>query len=67
MKYIVTFQNKNKGKFELVQNAQQFVAENYSEFILCNDDADSRNGYRCRYLWGGYPEGVEIFIIQELK
>lgn len=70
MKYLVIHGSiKNEsggvfGEFELLDDAKQFVSNHYPEFILTNDDADNRNGYRCRYLYDGYPEGLEIFILE---
>jgi hypothetical protein len=63
MKYLVTH-GLNKNKFDSLADAKQFVTQLDSEFILTNDDNDNRNGYRCRYLWGGYPEGIQVFILE---
>jgi len=47
-----------KDEFMAMDDAKQFVAEKYPEWVLVNDDTDG-----CRYTWGGYHEGVEIFIV----
>jgi hypothetical protein len=70
MKYLVvhgsTKDESGGVRFECdsLIEAQQYVKQFDPEFVLVNDDADNRNGYRCRYLWGGYREGIEMFILE---
>jgi hypothetical protein len=52
-------------EFETLEQAKEYVLKIDSEYVLVNDDEQSQNGYRCRYLWGGYPEGISAFIIEQ--
>lgn len=54
-----------EASFETLDEAKAFIKQIDKEYVLVNDDLYSRNGYRCRYLWGGYFEGAEAFIIEE--
>lgn len=65
MQYTV-IQGTGRHDFESLASAKQFVEEYYPEFALTNDDSDCINGYRCRYLWNGYFEGAELFIVNAL-
>lgn len=72
MKYLVvhgSIKNESGGvlaECDSLVEAQQYVAQHLDpEFVLANDDADNKNGYRCRYLWGGYREGIEVFILEK--
>lgn len=47
-----------EGEFSNIDDAKSYVANKHSDFVLVND----KNGY-IRYLWGGYPEGLELFIV----
>lgn len=63
MKYLV-IQGSCQNEFDSLADAKQFVAQLDAEFVLTNDNPDNKDGYRCRYLWGGHREGVEVFILE---
>jgi hypothetical protein len=47
-----------EGEFSNIADAKTHVSIKYPDFVLTNDE----NGY-IRYLWGGYPEGLDLFIV----
>ena len=63
-KVLFNFDNK-EIEFDSLEKAKEFVINTDPDYRLVNDDEQSQNGYRCRYLWGGYPEGIEAFIIDK--
>lgn len=66
MKYkAILHSDYQEALFETLDEAKEFIKKIDPGYVLVNDDSDSRNGYRCRYLWGGYFEGIEAFIVEE--
>lgn len=66
MKYhVIQHSSGKKDEFNSLFEAIDFVAKSYPEFIF-NDEKISDNGFYRRYLWGGYREGLELFI-KEIK
>ena len=65
MKYKVFLSSNHEDKiFNSLDEAKTFIKQIDSEYRLVNDDINSHNGYRCRYLWGGYREGIQAFIVE---
>ena len=66
LKYrIIQHGSDKKDEFNSLSEAIDFVAKSYPEFVF-NDEKTNENGYYRRYLWGGYREGLELFI-KEIK
>ena len=65
MKYKAIVHSSNQEKLcNTLDEAEVFIKQIDPEYVLINDDPDSRNKYRCRYLSGGYREGMEAFIVE---
>lgn len=65
MKYKAIVHSSNQEKLcNTLDEAEVFIKQIDSEYWLVNDDVCSRFGYRRRYLWRGYPEGLEAFIVE---
>ena len=54
---------QTKIDFDSKELAKKFVADIYPEYY--GGDIGGEPGYCCHYTYGGYPEGIDIWIKEE--